>query len=250
MLYQARPRTTRVAPEDKVFQLTSVLADDNARQSMFGLNSPLKLPRPGAVKSGSSDETRDAWTIGYTPQLVTGVWVGNANNAPIPNGTSTYTAAPIWRSFMISALEGQPVLQFTPPGQENRPPTPDTGIAEPAKQPLGGAHEYTSAQRNEHGAPGYQHAAPPGHEHPATPAHEHAPASGDKPSSTTAHPATAPEHAGAAIDNGLRHARALAATGFGRQRSLTVPGVVRRMRQCRALKRAGSSQRGVWPTPS
>jgi membrane peptidoglycan carboxypeptidase len=110
--------------------LTSVLSDDNARQSMFGLNSPLKLPRPGAVKSGSSDETRDAWTIGYTPQLVAGVWVGNANNAPIPNGTSTYTAAPIWRNFMIAALEGQPVLQFAPPGQDTRTPT-----ATPSRQP-------------------------------------------------------------------------------------------------------------------
>ena len=85
---------------------------------MFGLNSPLNLPRPAAVKSGSSDETRDAWTIGYTPQLVSGVWVGNANNAPIPNGTSTYTAAPIWRAFMLAALQGQPALAFQKPGTE------------------------------------------------------------------------------------------------------------------------------------
>jgi len=116
VIWQAKERTERIVPEDKVYQITDILADDSARVSMFGANSPLNLPgRPAAVKSGSSDETRDAWTLGYTPQLVAGVWVGNANNAPIPNGTSTYTAAPIWRAFMLAALEGQPVVQFPRP---------------------------------------------------------------------------------------------------------------------------------------
>jgi len=116
VVWQAKERTERVVPEDKAYQITDILSDDSARVSMFGANSPLNLPgRPAAVKSGSSDETRDAWTLGYTPQLVAGVWVGNANNAPIPNGTSTYTAAPIWRAFMLAALQGQPVVQFPRP---------------------------------------------------------------------------------------------------------------------------------------
>ena len=84
------------------------------------------------MKSGSSDETRDAWTIGYTPQLVAGVWVGNANNAPIPNGTSTYTAAPIWRAFMLAALQGQPALAFqkpnTPQAKPTQPPSQSGGL--------------------------------------------------------------------------------------------------------------------------
>ncbi len=115
VLWEADHHSIRVAPAKETFYLTQILSDDSARQSMFGLNSPLNLPRPAAVKSGSSDETRDAWTIGYTPQIVAGVWVGNANNAPIPNGTSTYTAAPIWHTFMMSALDGQPALAFTAP---------------------------------------------------------------------------------------------------------------------------------------
>jgi len=83
---------------------------------MFGLNSPLKLPgREAAVKSGLTDNARDAWTIGYTPQLVTGIWVGNANNAPMPGATSTYTAAPIWHAFMEQALAGQPAQEFAVP---------------------------------------------------------------------------------------------------------------------------------------
>ena len=118
VLWQAGPKTVRVAPAENVHQLTTVLSSDEARSSMFGYGSPLQLPIPAAVKSGSSDETRDAWTIGFTPGLVAGVWVGNANNDPIPGGTSTYTAAPIWRAFMLTALEGQPVLSFLAPGEE------------------------------------------------------------------------------------------------------------------------------------
>jgi membrane peptidoglycan carboxypeptidase len=115
LIWQAEHRSIRATPAKETFYLTDILSDDAARASMFGLNSPLQLPRPAAVKSGSSDETRDAWTIGYTPQLVAGVWVGNANNAPIPNGTSTYTAAPIWHRFMLAALDGQPALAFSAP---------------------------------------------------------------------------------------------------------------------------------------
>jgi len=118
VLWNAELRSVRVAPADEVYQLTQVLSSDEARSSMFGYNSPLDLGIPAAVKSGSSDETRDAWTIGFTPGLVAGVWAGNANNSPIPGGTSTYTAAPIWHAFMLEALQGQPVLAFLSPDEE------------------------------------------------------------------------------------------------------------------------------------
>ncbi|HEX5367860.1 MAG TPA: transglycosylase domain-containing protein [Dehalococcoidia bacterium] len=134
VLWEADHHSVRLTPAKETFYLTDILSDDSARQSMFGLNSPLDLPRPAAVKSGSSDETRDAWAIGYTPQLVAGVWVGNANNAPIPNGTSTYTAAPIWHSFMMSALDGQPVLAFTAPQDTQSAGLKQTPTS-PPKQP-------------------------------------------------------------------------------------------------------------------
>jgi membrane peptidoglycan carboxypeptidase len=115
-IYQHRPRKERIAPAAHVYTLTHVLADDRARQSMFGLNSSLRLPgREAAAKSGLTDNARDAWTIGYTPQLVAGVWVGNANNAPMRGATSTATASPIWRDFMVAALEGKPAVQFRVP---------------------------------------------------------------------------------------------------------------------------------------
>jgi membrane peptidoglycan carboxypeptidase len=116
VLWQAKGQKERVIPANAAYLITNILSDDNARVSAFGANSPLKLQsRPAAVKSGSSDNTRDAWAIGYTPQLVTGVWVGNADNRAMPGATSTYTAAPIWNAFMTAAHEGQRATNFPVP---------------------------------------------------------------------------------------------------------------------------------------
>ncbi len=116
VLWQAKQQQTRVIQPNAAYLITNVLSDDKARVSGFGAGSALQLKsRPGAVKTGSSDSTRDAWAIGYTPSLVGGVWVGNANNAPMPGGTSTLLAAPIWNAFMTSALEGTKVEQFDVP---------------------------------------------------------------------------------------------------------------------------------------
>jgi membrane peptidoglycan carboxypeptidase len=117
VLWEHKARKERIVPANAAYLISHVLSDDSARVSMFGPNSPLNLGggRPAAVKSGLSDNARDAWAIGYTPQLVTGVWVGNANNEPMRGATSTYTAAPIWRAFMLSALQNQPILQFMVP---------------------------------------------------------------------------------------------------------------------------------------
>ncbi|HEY7268950.1 MAG TPA: transglycosylase domain-containing protein, partial [Dehalococcoidia bacterium] len=84
LVYRAKARKERIVPANAAYLLTNVLSDDGARVSMFGANSALNLAgRPSAVKTGSSDETRDLWAIGYTTQLVAGVWVGNADNKPM-----------------------------------------------------------------------------------------------------------------------------------------------------------------------
>ncbi|HLF79264.1 MAG TPA: transglycosylase domain-containing protein [Dehalococcoidia bacterium] len=116
VLWQAKGRKERIVPANAAYLVTNILSDDSARVSMFGANSPLNLSgRQAAVKSGSSDETRDLWAIGYTPQLVTGVWVGNANNKPMTGATSAYVAAPIWNAFMTAALQGKPAVNFPVP---------------------------------------------------------------------------------------------------------------------------------------
>ncbi|MER3515348.1 MAG: hypothetical protein C4310_13925, partial [Chloroflexota bacterium] len=63
--------------------ITDILSDDDARAPAFGHNSVLNLSHPAAAKTGTTTDWRDNWTIGYTPDLVVGVWVGNADNSPM-----------------------------------------------------------------------------------------------------------------------------------------------------------------------
>lgn len=97
--------------------INDALSDNNARALVFGTRSFLQLgSRPVAAKTGTTQEFRDGWTLGYTPSLVTGVWVGNNDNSPIPGAEpGSRTAAPIWNEFMRRALEGTPIEQFTRP---------------------------------------------------------------------------------------------------------------------------------------
>lgn len=113
-----KPKPVRQALDPQVaYLMSNVLSDNNARLMAFGSNSPLVLPgRTAAVKTGTTgvDTIQDAWTIGYTPDLVTGVWVGNNDNKPMGAG-GVNIAAPIWNKFMRSALVGVPNKQFERP---------------------------------------------------------------------------------------------------------------------------------------
>lgn len=98
-------------------QVTNILSDNEARAFIFGANNSLTLPdRPVATKTGTTNDWRDAWTLGYTPSLVTGVWVGdNDNKAMSKKADGSYVAAPIWQAFMKRALATTPVEPFNPP---------------------------------------------------------------------------------------------------------------------------------------
>lgn len=99
------------------YLITDILSDNYARLLGFGEGSPLRLSRPSAAKTGTTTDWRDNWTLGYVPQLVAGVWVGNADNTPMYGVSGVDGAAPIWHDFMEVALKGQPVLRFAePPG--------------------------------------------------------------------------------------------------------------------------------------
>jgi 1A family penicillin-binding protein len=104
-----------VVDPGRAYMITSILADNEARTPAFGPNSPLKLSRPAAAKTGTTDDFKDNWTIGYTSQLVTGVWVGNADNTPMRGTTGLTGAAPIWHDFMEFALAPLPVDPLSPP---------------------------------------------------------------------------------------------------------------------------------------
>lgn len=106
-----KPKT--VISAQGAFLISSILSDNAARAPIFG--SSLTVPgRTAAVKTGTTDYQRDAWTIGYTPQLAVGVWVGNNNNATMRNGGSGM-AGPIWVNTMRQALAGVKDTPFTPP---------------------------------------------------------------------------------------------------------------------------------------
>jgi 1A family penicillin-binding protein len=95
--------------------ITSIMADNKARSAVFGKNSALKLSRPAAAKTGTTDDWRDAWTIGYTPDLVTGVWTGNSDNSETIKVTGVRGAGPIWHNFMERAHGDQPATKFVRP---------------------------------------------------------------------------------------------------------------------------------------
>lgn len=106
-----KPKT--VISSQGAFLISSILSDNAARAPIFG--SSLTVPgKTAAVKTGTTDNQRDAWTIGYTPQLAVGVWVGNNNNATMKNGGSVM-GGPIWVSTMRQALAGVKDTPFAPP---------------------------------------------------------------------------------------------------------------------------------------
>jgi penicillin-binding protein 1C len=97
------------------YLLSNILSDNAARTPAFGANSVLKLSRPAAVKTGTTNDYKDNWTIGYTPDLVTGVWVGNVDNKEMQGVSGVSGAGPIWHNFMEAALAGRPVQDFIRP---------------------------------------------------------------------------------------------------------------------------------------
>lgn len=104
--------------EPNVARMTSnVLSDNAARAYVFGASSYLQLGgRPVAAKTGTTNDFYDAWTMGYTPSLVTAVWVGNSQHVAMSKGADgSIVAAPIWNGYMKRALEGTPVESFTAP---------------------------------------------------------------------------------------------------------------------------------------
>lgn len=117
-IYSHDSKPERVANENAVFVISNILSDNVARQEVFG-SSALRLPsgRPAAVKTGTTDNYRDAWTIGYTPSITVGVWVGNNNNSSMDSIAGSLGAAPIWKDIMEGVLKDTNVEQFKrPPG--------------------------------------------------------------------------------------------------------------------------------------
>lgn len=104
------PEPVQVISPGAAFQVTDILSDNAARAPAFGTNSPLRLSKPAAAKTGTTTSFRDNWTVGYTRQLLVGVWVGNSDGQPMRNTTGISGAAPIWHDFMEAVLNSEEFL--------------------------------------------------------------------------------------------------------------------------------------------
>jgi len=117
-LYESKaPHQQQIVTPQLSYLMSDILSDNVARTPGFGSNSVLKLSRPAAVKTGTTSDWRDNWTIGYTPDYAVGVWVGNADNSEMEHISGVSGAGPIWHDLMEKIHQTLPVHPFVePPG--------------------------------------------------------------------------------------------------------------------------------------
>ena len=108
------PKTERVINADVARKMNSILSDNQARTYVFGSNAPVYVPeRNVAAKTGTTQDYRDALTLGYTPDIAVGVWVGNNDGTLMnPGSIGSKVAAPLWNTFISRELELLPDTQF------------------------------------------------------------------------------------------------------------------------------------------
>jgi len=123
----------RVIPSKIARLINDVLSDNGARAAVFGSKSKLYVNGyKVAAKTGTTQEYRDGWTLGYTPQIAVGVWVGNNDNTPMRGSAAGLnTAAPIWNEIMTKMVSSMPKESFSEPPK----------IEKPNKPMLNGRHE-------------------------------------------------------------------------------------------------------------
>ncbi|MCC6455989.1 MAG: transglycosylase domain-containing protein [Caldilineaceae bacterium] len=111
-MQEKSPEPVPVISAAAAFLVTDILSDDAARAPTFRAGGPLTLSRPAAAKTGTTDDWRDNWTLGYTRYLVAGVWAGNTDGRPTQDSSGSLGAAPIWNAFMEAALADARFLQL------------------------------------------------------------------------------------------------------------------------------------------
>ena len=112
------PNPKEVLPKNTALTISDILSDNAARAPTFGSSSVLLIPgKDVAVKTGTTNNNKDAWTIGYTPSIVIGTWAGNNDNKPMKKG-GVAVAGPIWNKFVNEALKILPNEKFEKPNLE------------------------------------------------------------------------------------------------------------------------------------
>jgi len=143
IIEQYKPKQVKAADPQAVYEVISIMTDNDARSFVFGKQSPLTLPdRPIAAKTGTTQKFHDGWTLGFTPQITAGVWVGNNDGRLMRyNADGVVVAAPIWHAFMEEMHKNLAVENFNKPA----------GIVEAKINPRNGllASPYTRGAKTE-----------------------------------------------------------------------------------------------------
>lgn len=132
-LEEFKDENERVLPEQTARLISDILSDNRARTPAFGANSYLNIPGV-AVKTGTTNDYRDAWIVGYTPEISVAAWAGNNDNSSMEKKVAGFIVAPMWNEFMKIAIEKMPASEFNKPN----------GIPENTKPILSGNWAYTN----------------------------------------------------------------------------------------------------------
>lgn len=112
---------TQILDKEIALKISSILSDNDARAPSYGQTSALYFPnRDVAVKTGTTNNYKDAWIVGYTPNIAVGAWAGNNDNTPMQKKVAGFIVAPMWRAFMDQALAKTPDEQFEEPLVEDK----------------------------------------------------------------------------------------------------------------------------------
>ena len=126
-----KQKSEQVIPGEVARKVTNILSDNVARTPEFGANSALYFPgKDVAVKTGTTNDFRDVWTVGYTPRIAVGMWAGNNDNTPLHKNIAGFIITPVWHAFMIEAMKLTPSERFIQPEKEDLTvlPAPLQGI--------------------------------------------------------------------------------------------------------------------------
>lgn len=122
ILEENKLQEERVIDEQIARLINDILSDNDARAPAFGQNSYLYLPNYDvAVKTGTTNNYRDAWIIGYSPDFALGVWAGNNDNTPMEKKVAGFIVAPMWSAFMNEVLKQYPNSKFEKPNEPSAP---------------------------------------------------------------------------------------------------------------------------------
>jgi penicillin-binding protein 1C len=122
IIYQPIARSTEAIPSSVARQISDILSDNKARAPSFGEASPLHFPgHQVSAKTGTTNDYRDAWIVGYTPSIAVGAWAGNNDNSPMEKRVAGFIVAPMWNKFIREVLTSLPTETFPKP--------PDTDLA-------------------------------------------------------------------------------------------------------------------------